>query len=88
VKKTIEKHVTRAGFIIGPNVEYANRLYCKKKLMDLIGYNDKLFEIKPKTVYKKDSNSFCLVVYAITEDKDKVDKDLQEIEVGNGRYFQ
>ena len=45
--------MTRAGFIIGSNIEYANRLYYEEKLIDLTGYNDKFFEIKPKTVWGK-----------------------------------
>ena len=76
MKKTIGKHITRAGFIISLNVEYANRLYYKEKLMDLTGYNDKLFEIKPKTVWEKDSNSFFLVVYAMIDKKEAVDQKL------------
>ena len=55
--------------------------------MALVGYDEKVIEIKPKTVYEKDSASFCLVLYSIIDQKDKIDKELQEVKVGNGQHF-
>ena len=80
----VGKHVTKVGYIIGSNVEYINREFYKEKLKKLVGYGETLFEIKPKAVCEKDSSSFYLVVYAIIDNKDKIDNDLQEVEVGNG----
>jgi len=43
--------------------------------------------VKPKIVHKKDRNSFCLVVCTAIDNKDKVGKDLQDMEIRNGKYF-
>ena len=87
IKRSIEKYTTKVGYIIGPNVEYANRDYYADKMMALTGFEEQIIEIKPKMVYEKDSDSFCLVVYSVIDKKDKVDEVLQEIEVRNGQYF-
>ena len=56
-KYIISKYVTKVGYIIGLNLEYANKRYYKELLIKKVNYDKKVFKFKPKWVFEKDSMS-------------------------------
>jgi len=46
MKNTIGKHIVKVGYIIRPNVEYANMRDYEKQILEKASYNDKIIELK------------------------------------------
>ena len=55
--------------------------------MKKVNYDKKVFKLKPKWVFEKDSMSQYLVIHATIDKRSKVDQDLIKAKVGNGKYF-
>ena len=43
-----------------------------------------IFGLIPKKVYKRDSSSRCIVVYDAIDSREKVDNNLQLVDIRNG----
>ena len=52
------------------------------------GYEEVIFEIKKKMVYENDSESLYITVYATLDKREQVDKEMQDITVGDRNFFQ
>ena len=50
--------------------------------MDKTNYDEKIFELTRDRIYEKDLSSNCLVAHATLDNCKKIDKDFQEIDMG------
>ena len=68
--------MVKIGYIVGPNLEYANLQFYAQRLKEKAGYENAIFEIKKKIVNKNDSESLYIVVYATLDKCKQVDKEM------------
>ena len=83
IKNTIVQHTTRIRVFIGMNDEFVNTKYQEEKVMNTVGYKDNIFKLLRAKVCEKDISSKCLVVNATMDNREKIDQDLQEINLGD-----
>jgi hypothetical protein len=84
IKYTIFKHITRVKIILEYHLEYVNMKHLETKILEIVQYMEQILELKQEYIYEKNLRSKCVVVYAMLNERGKVDSDLQAIEVGDG----
>ena len=87
IKHTIPEYTTKVEILLSPNVEWANPRYYKKLLMDKAEYTEQIFEINKDKVFEKDMELWGLVLYTTLSNRDKFNNDMQNIEIGNGKFY-
>ena len=84
IKYTIFKYITRVKIILEYHLEYVNMRHLETKILEIVQYIEQILELKQEYIYEKNLRSKCVVVYAMLNERGKVDSDLQAIEVGDG----
>jgi len=74
--------MTKIGIFIGTNNEFINTKYWEQKISEKTHYEEKIFELTRDRIYEKDLSSNCLVAHATLDNCKKIDKDFQEIDMG------
>ena len=62
-------------------------MWCKNNLSSKCSYAKEFFELKKEFIFEKDYKSKCMVIHAILSEREKVDNDLQRVEIGDGSTF-
>ena len=55
--------------------------------MEKAEYSEQIFKLNKDKVFGKDIESHGLVLYTTLSNRDKVNNDMQNIEIGNGKFY-
>ena len=87
IKNTITQHAIKIGIFIGTNNEFINTKYWEKKLNESVTHEEHIFKLSKDKVCKKDISSNYLVVNAMMSNHERIDKDFQEINLGENFIY-